>query len=100
MLGFKDYARVSERKMIMVIKQIKTYIEHFFSANEINNTLINQASKICRNKEKVGSKKCNCGLHTLETLCCSHWRDRDAAICSWILSTLLSQDSWYCCQHE
>lgn len=40
MLGFKDYARVSERKMIMVIKQIKTYIEHFFSAKEINNTLI------------------------------------------------------------
>ena len=27
MLGFKDYARVSERKRIMVIKQIKTYIK-------------------------------------------------------------------------
>ena len=30
MLGFKDYARVSERKGIMVIKQIKTYIKLFF----------------------------------------------------------------------
>ena len=40
MLGFKDYARVSERKMIIVIKQIKIYIELFFSAKEINTLIL------------------------------------------------------------
>lgn len=65
----------------MVIKN--NLLERYGVAYKINSRLINQASKIGRSQEKQGSKKYNCGLHALETLCYRQWRDY--GWCRWTL---------------